>query len=49
MKNDSMSDEEINERFGIDGDILDMLLTKETDRDGKSYIAWGNQKFLKSS
>ncbi|MCY8057161.1 DEAD/DEAH box helicase [Bacillus inaquosorum] len=49
MKNDYMDDEEINERFGIDSDILDMLLTKETDKDGKSYIAWGNQKFLKSS
>lgn len=46
MKNDHIQDEEIFERFGIDFDIFDMLLTKETDQEGKSYINWGSQKVI---
>ncbi len=46
MKNDSIDDQEIFERFGIDFDILSMLLTKEKDEEGKSYIQWGNQKLV---
>ncbi|MFY0397893.1 DEAD/DEAH box helicase [Bacillus sp. YIM B13449] len=49
MKNEDLDSSEINERFGLDGDILDMLLTKEQDKDGKTYIAWGDQKFSKCS
>lgn len=46
MKNDHIDDEEIFERFGIDFDIFDMLLTKEKDQEGKSYISWGEQKVI---
>lgn len=48
MKSDSSLTEydEINEELGIDFDILDMLMSKETDEDGKTQINvnWGNQK-----
>ncbi|KGA83703.1 helicase [Lysinibacillus fusiformis] len=43
MKNESIDEEEILEKFGIDFDLVNMLLTKETDSEGKSYIQWGNQ------
>ncbi|MGG3890330.1 DEAD/DEAH box helicase [Metabacillus fastidiosus] len=46
MKNDSIDDEEILERFGVEFDILSMLMTKETDEEGKSYINWGSQKVI---
>ncbi|MDG3045523.1 hypothetical protein OE903_23200 [Bacillus sp. B6(2022)] len=46
MKNEDLDSSEINERFGLDGDILDMLLTKEQDKDGKTYIAWEIKSFL---
>jgi trans-aconitate methyltransferase len=46
MKNDYINDEEIEERFGIDFDIINMLLTKEVDEEGKSYINWGSQKVI---
>lgn len=43
MKNDDLSEDEIQQRFGIDFDLLNMLLTKEHDEQGNSYISWGNQ------
>jgi predicted RNA methylase len=46
MKNDYINDEEVFERFGIDYDIFSMLLTRETDSEGKSYIQWGQQKVI---
>lgn len=46
MKNETIDDEEIYERFGVDFDILSMLLTKEKDEEGKSYINWGQQRVV---
>ncbi|WP_025911999.1 N-6 DNA methylase [Priestia flexa] len=46
MKNNFIDDEEIMDQFGVDFDILSMLMSKETDEDGKSYIQWGNQKVI---
>lgn len=46
MKNDSIEESEIFERFGVDFDIFNMLLTKEKDNDGKSFISWGQQKVV---
>lgn len=46
MKNDSIDEQEILERFGVDFDILSMLLSKEKDEEGNSYIQWGQQKVI---
>lgn len=43
MKNETIDEQEILEKFGIDFNLIDMLLTKESDSDGKSYIKWGQQ------
>lgn len=43
MKNESIDEKEILEKFGIDFDLINMLLSKETDSEGKSYIKWGQQ------
>ena len=43
MKNDTIDEQEILEKFGIDFNLVEMLLTKEIDSDGKSYIKWGQQ------
>jgi hypothetical protein len=34
------------EQFGVDFDIISMLLSKETDDEGKSYIQWGKQQVM---
>ncbi|NBI28637.1 DEAD/DEAH box helicase [Chengkuizengella marina] len=46
MKNDYIDDDEIHDRFGIDFDILDMLMSREVDSEGKSYIRWGSQQVV---
>ncbi|MFK3936639.1 DEAD/DEAH box helicase [Alkalihalobacillus sp. NPDC078783] len=46
MKNDEIDTEEVMERFGVDFDILSMLMSKETDEEGKSYIQWGKQNVI---
>ena len=46
MKGEELSDEELNEKYGIDFDLLDMLLSKEIDEEGKSYIRWGEQVII---
>lgn len=46
MKGEELTDEELNEKYGIDFDLLDMLLSKEIDEEGKSYIRWGEQVIL---
>ena len=43
MKNESIDYEEINEELGISFDLIEMLLRKTTDKDGKTIISWGNQ------
>jgi hypothetical protein len=37
-------DSDIYDEFGIDMDILESILTKETDDDGKVSISWGESK-----
>ena len=46
MKDRSVEDEEMYERFGIDFNILDMLLTKERDSEGRVSIRWGQQQII---
>jgi hypothetical protein len=43
LKNQSLDDEELNEMFGVDFNLIDMLLTKERDSENKVYIRWGEQ------
>ena len=44
MKNQTMDGDEIQEKFGIDFDILQMLMSKERDDKGHIHIRWGEQK-----
>lgn len=44
MKDKVINDEEIWEEYGVDFDILNMLMTKEEDLEGKIRIAWGEQE-----
>jgi predicted RNA methylase len=46
MKDQELTDDEINEKYGITFDILNMLLHKERDEEGKTYIHWGEQKII---
>jgi len=46
MKDQELSETEINERYGIDFDIINMLLSKEKDSEGKSFIRWGEQQIV---
>lgn len=43
MKNETIDEQEILDKFGIDFDLVNMLLTKEKDPEGNSYIKWGEQ------
>ncbi|GAB6989388.1 N-6 DNA methylase [Paenibacillus pini] len=44
MKNDNVNDDELFKRFGVDFDILSMLMTKETDHNGYTRLSWGKQE-----
>lgn len=44
MKNQIIDDEELYERFGIDPEILKLLMTIDLGEDGKIQIKWGEQK-----
>lgn len=44
MKGQDTDLDEIYERFGIDYDLLSLLLQQETDKDGHLQIRWGEQK-----
>lgn len=46
MKNDDLNDEELYERFGVDFDILNMLMTKEKDQHGYTRLKWGQQEVI---
>ena len=39
-------DAELLERFGIDFEIFDMLMTRERDEDGHFQIRWGQQNIV---
>lgn len=44
MKGQDVDLDEIYERFGVDYDLMGMLMYKEYDEDGRFRIAWGEQK-----
>ena len=44
MKNQEVDDDDLFDRFGVDRRIIDMLMTKEFDKDGNVQIRWGEQK-----
>jgi hypothetical protein len=46
MKNQEMEDNELYEEFGIDFNLIDMLLVREKDSEGKSFIKWGQQNIV---
>jgi len=46
MKNQELCDDELHEKFGINFDILQMLMTKERDSEGKLQIRWGQQEII---
>lgn len=48
MQNEEIDDNELNNRFGVNFDIMiNMLITKEFDAvSGKSYLKWGQQKIV---
>jgi len=48
MKNQTLEDEELNEKFGVDFDILRMLMAKVKDHEGKIRIRWGEQEIITS-
>ncbi len=45
MKNQDLTDEELYGKFGVDSRVLENLMYKEKDEDGKVLIRWGNQDF----
>ena len=44
MKNSE--DADIESELGIDFDLINMLLTKEKDSQGKTYVVWGKQEII---
>lgn len=46
MKNQELEDEELYEKYGVDFNLLDMLMTKEKDSEGKVRINWGKQNIM---
>lgn len=44
MKGIDVDLDEINERFGVDYDLLSLLMSREIDEDGHFNIRWGDQK-----
>lgn len=46
MKNQDLEDEELYEKYGVDFNLLDMLMTKEKDSEGKVRINWGKQNIV---
>jgi len=46
MKNEDLEFKDLYDKFGIDYDIMNMLLYKEKDQDGKVKIHWGEQQIV---
>jgi predicted RNA methylase len=46
MKDDYINDEELFDRFGVDANIFNMLMTKEKTDDGYTRIKWGEQNIV---
>ena len=41
MKSEDVDDEQLNDEFGVDFNLIDMLLSKEKDNNNKVRIKWG--------
>ncbi|MFI2856834.1 N-6 DNA methylase [Paenibacillus sp. JSM ZJ436] len=46
MKNQDIDDEELYDKFGVHFNLLDMLMTKEKDEEGRAQIRWGKQNIM---
>jgi hypothetical protein len=46
MKEQDITNDEINKKYGIDFDIINMLLSKFQDDEGKFHIRWGEQNII---
>ena len=46
MKNQNIEDDELYEKYGVDFNLLDMLMSKEKDSEGKVRIRWGEQQII---
>lgn len=46
MKDRDIEDEELYEKFGVDFNLIDMLLSKEKDSEGHVSIRWGEQQII---
>lgn len=44
MKGQDVDLDEIYDRFGVDYDLMSMLMSREEDENGKFQISWGQQK-----
>lgn len=44
MKGQDTNLNEIYEKFGVDYDLVSMLMYREQDEEGKFHIRWGQQK-----
>ena len=46
MRDRTVEDEEMYEKFGVDFNLIDMLLSKERDSEGYVSIRWGEQQII---
>ncbi len=46
MKGQDVNLDEIYDRFGVDYDLMSLLMSREKDEDGKPYLAWGKQQIV---
>ena len=44
MKGKKIDLDEIYEKFGVDYDLINQIMVKDIDENGKSYVRWGSQK-----
>ena len=43
MKGKKIDLDEIYEKFGVDYDLINQIMVKDVDENGKSYVRWGSQ------
>ena len=44
MKGEDVDLDEIYNRFGVDYDLMSLLMSRDQDKDGNFYISWGEQQ-----
>jgi hypothetical protein len=44
MKGQDVDLDEVYDRFGVDYDLMSLLMSREADEDGNFKISWGEQK-----